>query len=112
MKITDFVTIILFFTVLIAALPLLGEYMAKVFTGQRNILSPVFGKLEKGFYGFSGIQPEKEMNYKEYLAALFIFNFIGGVILFLILVAQKYLPFNPQHLDGVPFWLHTPERIH
>jgi K+-transporting ATPase ATPase A chain len=105
MKITDFVTIILFFTVLIAALPLLGEYMAKVFTGQRNILSPVFGKLEKGFYGFSGIQPEKEMNYKEYLAALFIFNFIGGVILFLILVAQKYLPFNPQHLDGVPFWL-------
>ena len=105
MKITDFVTIILFFTVLMVALPLLGEYMAKVFTGQKNILSPVFGKLEKGFYGLCGIAPEKEMNYKEYLAALFIFNFLGGVILFLILVSQKYLPFNPQHLEGVPFWL-------
>ena len=71
--------------------------MAKVFNGERHVLSPVFGKAEKGFYKLTGFNPEKEMNYKEYLYALLIFNFLSAVLLFLILTFQNYLPFNPQH---------------
>ncbi|MEI6080411.1 MAG: potassium-transporting ATPase subunit KdpA, partial [bacterium] len=105
MSSTDILTLVAFFVVIIISLPLLGEYMAKVFTGEKNILSPVVGKIESGFYRLSGVDPSKEMHYKEYLYALLTFNFLGAVLLFLILALQKYLPFNPQHLSGVPFWL-------
>jgi len=105
MVLTDVLTLIAFVVVILIALPLLGDYMAKVFNGERNVLSPLLGKAETGFYKLTGIHPEREMNYKEYLYALLIFNFLGAVLLFIILTFQKYLPLNPQHLNGVPFWL-------
>jgi len=105
MLLTDVLTLIAFIVVILIALPLLGGYMAKVFNGEKNVLSPLLGKTEKGFYRLVGINPEKEMNYKEYLYALLIFNFLGAVLLFLILTFQGYLPLNPQHINGVSFWL-------
>ena len=105
MLLKDFLTLITFVTVILVSFPLLGSYMAKVFSGERNILSPLLAKPEKGFYKLIGINPEKEMNYKEYLYALLIFNFFGAVLLFLILIFQKYLPLNPQQITGVSFWL-------
>jgi len=105
MLITDVLTLLVFATIILVSLPTLGGYMAKVFNGEKNILSPILGKTEVSFYKILGINPEKEMHYKEYLYALLIFNFLGAVLLFLILSFQKYLPFNPQHLGGVPFWL-------
>ena len=63
MSSTDILTLVAFFVVIIISLPLLGEYMAKVFTGEKNILSPVVGKIESGFYRLSGVDPSKEMHY-------------------------------------------------
>jgi len=81
------------------AMPLLGEYMARIF------MSTGKGKLESLVYKACSIDPQKEMNYKEYLYALLMFNFIGALALMGILMFQKYLPLNPMHLSGVPFWL-------
>ena len=33
----------------------LGGYMTAVFTGERTLLSPVVGPLERGFYRLAGI---------------------------------------------------------
>jgi K+-transporting ATPase ATPase A chain len=105
MLLTDVLTLIAFIVVILISLPLLGGYMARVFNGESNVLFPLLGKAERGFYKLTGINPEKEMNYKEYLYALLVFNFLGAVLLFLILTFQGYLPLNPQHLGRVPFWL-------
>ena len=105
MLLKDVLTLIAFVAVILISLPLLGGYMARVFSGERNVLTPLLGKPEKWFYRLTGINQEKEMNYKEYLYALLIFNFFGAILLFLILTFQKYLPLNPQHLNGVDFWL-------
>ncbi|MCX6112174.1 MAG: potassium-transporting ATPase subunit KdpA [Proteobacteria bacterium] len=102
---TDILTLSAFIVVILITLPFLGSYMAKVFEGEKNILSPVVGGLENKFYRLCGINHDREMNYKEYLFALLMFNFLGAVLLFLILALQNHLPFNPQHLNGVPFWL-------
>jgi len=48
--------VLLFAAVLVCAVPL-GAFMARVFAGERNILSPVLGPLERGFLKLSGIDP-------------------------------------------------------
>jgi len=78
-----------------------GRYMASVYTGKRTFLDPVLKPLEKLFYKLSGVDPDHEMGWWEYAAAVMAFNILGIVLLFVILLVQGYLPLNPQHFPGV-----------
>ncbi len=97
----DLIQVILFFAVLIGLTPILGNFMFKVFTGQKHFLLPVFGWLEKLTYKSSGINPEEETNWKSYTFGLLLFNLIGLVFMFLIQVLQAHLPMNPANLPNV-----------
>ncbi len=61
--------------------------------------------LEKGIYRFCGIHPEEEMTWQHYAKSLILFNFLGFIALFLILIFQGFLPLNPQGFAGVGFAL-------
>lgn len=37
-----------------------------------------------------------EMNWRQYATTLLLFNIIGGIFLFLLLINQENLPLNPQ----------------
>ncbi|MEI7668481.1 MAG: potassium-transporting ATPase subunit KdpA [Pseudomonadota bacterium] len=87
--------IFLYFAVLFACVKPLGSFMASVYMGERNFLTPILSPLEKIFYKLSGINHDKEMNWREYSAALILFSFGGFLLLFLILIFQSYLPLNP-----------------
>jgi potassium-transporting ATPase potassium-binding subunit len=90
------------FLVILTGLALaFGEYMAQVFDGKRNILSPVFAPVEKVLYKFCGIKPEEEMDWKSYTINFLIFNLIGLVFLFLLQEMQQFLPFNPDKFGAV-----------
>ncbi|MHC1774140.1 MAG: potassium-transporting ATPase subunit KdpA [Lentimicrobium sp.] len=97
----DYLQVIVFFAALIGLTPILGQYMYKVFTGQKHLLLPVFGWLEKLTYRASGIDSRKETDWKSYTFNLLIFNLSGLVFLFLIQVFQSYLPLNPANLPDV-----------
>jgi len=97
----DFIQIFLFFALLIGLTPVLGKYMYKVFTGQRHLMLPVLGWLEKLTYRFTGVDAEEETNWKLYAFGLLMFNLIGFVFVFLIQILQVYLPLNPAHLQNV-----------
>lgn len=97
----DYNQIIVFFAALIGLTPILGNYMYKVFTGQKHLMLPVFGWLEKLTYKSSGINPDNESDWKSYTFSLLIFNLSGLVFLFLIQVFQSYLPLNPANLPNV-----------
>ncbi|WP_320054495.1 potassium-transporting ATPase subunit KdpA [uncultured Acetobacteroides sp.] len=101
MKVADVFEIILFVGLLVGFAPLLGRYMAKVFTGERHLLSPVFGWLERGTYRAIGVNSSEETNWKSYLAGLLLFNVAGFIFLFLLLMCQGMLPLNPQHLPNL-----------
>lgn len=101
MKISDISEVIVFLGLLIVLVPVVGSYMAWIFSGRKMFLSPV----ENLIYRFLGVNPESEMNWKVYAKHFFIFNFAGLVVLTLILMLQGYLPLNPQGLPGVPFHL-------
>ncbi|MFN8377419.1 MAG: potassium-transporting ATPase subunit KdpA [Anaerolineae bacterium] len=97
----DALVIVGFLIVLIAATPLLGSYMARVFTGQRSLLSPVLGGVERGIYKLAGVKPDAEMTWKVYAICLLIFSLVGFVVLFALLLLQGSLPLNPQALPSV-----------
>ena len=97
----DIIQIGAFILALALLSPLLGSFMAKVFTGQKNFLTPVFGRIERYFYRICRIDPDEEMDWKNYLLAVIAFSFVGLVVLWLMMVLQAYLPWNPQHLPNV-----------
>ena len=80
----------------------LGLYMARVFSGERNFLSPVLGPVERAFYRLAGVAPEREQNWLSYTIAMLVFSAAGFASLYAILRLQAFLPFNPQHFDNVP----------
>ena len=97
----DFIQVILFFALLIGLTPILGNYMSKVFTGEKHFMLPVFGWLEKLTYKFTGVNPEEETNWKSYTFGLMMFNLIGFLFVFLIQLFQSHLPLNPANLPNV-----------
>ncbi len=91
---------VLFALVALCTRPL-GIYLARVFCGERTILSPVFARIENGFYRLLRVDPEREMTATSYLLALFAFSAVGLAYLYVLLRTQKYLPLNPQGFDNL-----------
>lgn len=105
MQINEIIQIVFYILLLILLAPPLGKFMAKVFKGEKNILTPVFGKFESFFYKLMRIDPKEEMDWKTYLWAVIIFKLMGLVILFLLQITQQWLPLNPQRLPNVSWHL-------
>jgi potassium-transporting ATPase potassium-binding subunit len=101
MTIQDIIQVLLFFALLIGLTPILGNFMSKVFAGERHFMLPVFGWLEKLAYKFSGIDSDVETNWKSYTFSLLMFNLVGFVFVFLLQLFQAQLPLNPTGLPNV-----------
>jgi K+-transporting ATPase ATPase A chain len=86
--------------VTLAAVPL-GKFMARVFAGERNLLTPVLGPIERVFYRLSGVDERKEQDWLTYAVAVLLFNLACFAALYAILRLQGYLPFNPQGMTGM-----------
>ena len=92
---------VLYLVVLLALAKPLGEFFARVLTGQRTFLRPALGWLERLTYKASGVDPQREMKWTEYTVAVLIFNFFGFLAVYLIQRAQGMLPLNPAALGAV-----------
>ena len=101
----DVIQIVIFIFLLVILAPPLGIWIARVLKSENHFLSKPLGWLENLIYKVSGIDPAKEMNWKEYAVALLIFNGLGLLTVFLFLLLQKWLPLNPQNLDSTSFHL-------
>ncbi|HEX5505725.1 MAG TPA: potassium-transporting ATPase subunit KdpA, partial [Thermomicrobiales bacterium] len=93
--------IALYIAVLLALTKPLGAYMARVFTGERTILSPVLGPVERLIYRLCGVDPAAEQRWTVYTAAMLLFNLAGLLLLYALQRAQGLLPLNPRGLGGV-----------
>ena len=82
---------------LLIAIPL-GKYIAKVYNAEKTWLD-FMAPLEKAIFRVSGIDAEKQLNWKQNLFALLTINVIWFLLAMLILLTQGSLPLNP---DGNP----------
>jgi K+-transporting ATPase ATPase A chain len=86
----------LYLAVLLALVKPLGAYMAAVFQGPRNPLTPALGWLERLIYRLCGVDAEAEMSWRRYALAMLWLNIGGFVIVYLLQRVQAWLPLNPQ----------------
>jgi K+-transporting ATPase ATPase A chain len=95
-------SLILGFVILLVALARpVGEYLYRLYMGDRLPMAAVIGPVERGFYRIAGVDPRREQGWLAYAAAVMALNIGGIVLLFAILKLQGVLPFNPQGFAGV-----------
>ena len=91
MNVNELVQAGLYFGLLIALTPLLGGYMARVFKGERTLLSPLLVPVEKLVYRLGGTAPAEEMSWLRYFWAAVIFNVLGILSLMALQMTQAHL---------------------
>jgi potassium-transporting ATPase potassium-binding subunit len=107
MTFAGWLTIVLFVVILTAIGFPLGGYMAKVYTGERVLLSRIFAGPERFLYNVLRVDPERGQDWKSYAKSLLIFSLAGWLLLYLILRTQNafYVPhaLNPLGYHSAPW---------
>ncbi|HIH03238.1 MAG TPA: potassium-transporting ATPase subunit KdpA [Methanoregulaceae archaeon] len=94
----DAAGVLVFVLLLTAAAALLGRYLARLFFSDEH---PAFiRRLETPVYRLLGIDPTAEENWRGYARDLLLFNGIGVLFLFVLLLVQGVLPLNPAGVPG------------
>ena len=88
----------------VLAVPL-GRYISRAMSGEKVFLSRLLRPCENGIYKLLRIDPSEDMGWKKYALSALLFNLFGLVVLFLILMFQGILPWNPQGFDGMSWHL-------
>jgi potassium-transporting ATPase potassium-binding subunit len=100
-------TIVAFAAILTALAAPLGGYMAKVYTGQRVLLTPVLAGPERWLYrilrvggGGPGSPGPPPQDWKQYAKSLIVFSLAGWLALYLILRTQTLWDFTGLNPSG------------
>ncbi len=81
--------------------PVLGGFMARVFSHQRTWLDPVLRPVERLVYRLTDVDETREMRWTEYAVALLLFSVVSMLVLYAMQRLQGLLPWNPQGFGAV-----------
>jgi K+-transporting ATPase ATPase A chain len=98
-----FLQIAIFCGALVAAMPLLGGYMARVYRNERVFMTPVVGWMERLTYRLLRVDPGRGQDWKAYARSLIVFSGLFWLALYLILRTQQQHPFNPSDFHSAPW---------
>lgn len=73
----------------------LGKLIANIYANKPNLFD-VMAPLERLLYRIGGVDPSRQMNWKEHLVALLTINLVWFVYGFFMLLFQGSLPLNPD----------------
>ncbi len=93
---TEILGIILMYGLTVALAIPLGRYIGKVYEGEGTWLDRLLNPVDKMFYKLGGINPGREMNWKQHLGALLTINLVWFVLSMLMLMNMSWLPLNPD----------------
>jgi K+-transporting ATPase ATPase A chain len=93
----DYLQLGVFIVLILAATPLLGLYLTRLFNGEIGWMRLI----ERPVYAAAGVAPEREQHWSAYAIAMLVFNLAGFLLLFAILRLQDMLPLNPQDLPAL-----------
>ncbi|MDP4267899.1 MAG: potassium-transporting ATPase subunit KdpA [Bacteroidota bacterium] len=93
---TEYFGIIAMFGIALAIGIPLGKYIAKVYSGEKNFMDFI-SPIEKLIFRLCGINPDKEMDWKQHMVALLTINMIWFLYAMFMLMTQKYHFWNPDN---------------
>ena len=85
---------------LIIVIPV-GRYLYHIAAGKHTFADPVFDRVDGMIYKIGGVNPERGMNWKQYVLALIGTNAVMIGIGYLILRLQSMLLLNPNGIEGM-----------
>ena len=88
--------IALYLVVLVALAVPLGAYMTRVYMAPLEVLPG-----ERALYRLAGVNPNEEMSWQRYAAAVLVFNLLGVIAVYALQRLQGFLPLNPADLGAV-----------
>ncbi|MBX9444716.1 potassium-transporting ATPase subunit KdpA [Dickeya chrysanthemi] len=95
-----FLLIVSLFACLLMLAQPLGQFIARLVEGETGVLR----RYELGVARLCGFST-REMGWQHYTIAILLFNLMGIVLLFLMLMYQDRLPLNPQQMPGLSWHL-------
>ena len=66
----------------------LGDYIARIYTGERDLA------VERGTYRLIGVDARSAQTWQAYLRSVLLFSFVGVVLVYAIMRLQTLLPFS------------------
>ncbi|NUB15328.1 potassium-transporting ATPase subunit KdpA [Azospirillum brasilense] len=102
MTVSGWINILLFAALVAAVARPLGGYMTRLFNGERTLLSPLLGPVERGLYRLAGVDAKAEQHWVTYAVAMLLFNAAGLLLLYALQRFQGVLPLNPNGMAAVP----------
>jgi K+-transporting ATPase ATPase A chain len=107
MTFAGWLTIVLFVVILTLLAYPVGTYMARVYSGERVFLAPIFAGPERFLYRIMRVNPTRGQDWKAYAKSLIIFSLAGWLFLYLVLRTQEafFVPhaLNPQGFEAAPW---------
>jgi K+-transporting ATPase ATPase A chain len=101
MTLNGWIQILLYIAVIFAVTKPLGNYMYRVFEGDRQPLPHLFGAIERLLYKLCGVDPKQHQDWKQYTVAMLVFSAITLLVTYGIERLQHVLPLNPQNFPPV-----------
>lgn len=101
MAFEGFLQITVTILLMVAIVPFLGVYMARVFQLEKTWFDPLFGPIENLVYRLGGVTKEEDMDWWAYTRAVLISNIAMFVPVFGILLFQSNLPLNPNNIPNM-----------
>lgn len=101
MTLTGWIQILVYCVVVVLLVKPLGGYMYRVFNGDRTLLSPILGPLERGLYRISGTSEREEQHWTTYAAGIMFFSLASFLVLYVMQRLQGVLPYNPAGMTAV-----------
>jgi len=99
MNTNGWIQLALFVLALAAITKPIGLYLGQVLdTNGRTWLDPLLKPFERLTYRLSGVDTNKEHDWKQYTIAMLLFSVVGCLFTYAILRLQHLLPLNPQGL--------------
>ena len=101
MTVLGWAQILLYCAIVVAITPVLGDYMTRVFSGERTFLSPILRPVEIAIYKMAGVNEHGEQHAVTYTIGMLLFHAGGLLLLYVLMRVQAALPFNPAEQSAV-----------
>jgi K+-transporting ATPase ATPase A chain len=98
---TEILAVVLTVAITIATSIPIGRYMARVFTGGKTWLDPVFRPIERLVLRLARVDPDEEQDWKAYARSMLVSNAIMWLATFAVVRLQGVLFLNPDKIGAM-----------
>src|SRR6201996_6795858 len=96
MTVSGWIELVVLVLVLTGLTPIVGGYMARVYQGERVLLTRVLAPAERALYALLRVERGAQQDWRQYAQSLLLFSLGSWLLLYLVLRTQSIQPLNPQ----------------